>query len=187
MPQLSHGHDGLIFSPAKEPYTPGQCFSVLKWKPSDLNSVDFRLKVTKTCRYGELPETHGQLYVGGYEMPFSIMKPLNKEMRQLDGKIVECMWNPARQQWVFMRVRDDKTFPNNWKTAKGVCESIEHPVTKEKLLEIIEIKLRAADHQKIAGQQPHHLMLPGKASPSSSHSNTADSLLMPPPKIPRTK
>lgn len=44
---LSHKPDGLIFQPSKDPYKPGACEDVLKWKPLDMNSVDFRLKIVK--------------------------------------------------------------------------------------------------------------------------------------------
>lgn len=43
--KLTHEPDGLIFQPAKEPYVPGQCDEVLKWKPVEMNSVDFRMKI----------------------------------------------------------------------------------------------------------------------------------------------
>lgn len=43
--QLSHEPDGLIFQPKLEPYVCGRCDDVLKWKPSDQNSVDFKLKI----------------------------------------------------------------------------------------------------------------------------------------------
>jgi mRNA-capping enzyme len=42
---LSHEPDGLIFQPKLEPYVCGRCDDVLKWKPSDQNSVDFKLKI----------------------------------------------------------------------------------------------------------------------------------------------
>lgn len=42
---LSHEPDGLIFQPSKDPYVPGRCDEVLKWKPANLNSIDFRLKI----------------------------------------------------------------------------------------------------------------------------------------------
>lgn len=44
---LSHEPDGLIFQPSKEPYVAGRCDDVLKWKPLDLNSIDFRLRIVK--------------------------------------------------------------------------------------------------------------------------------------------
>ena len=51
-------------------------------------------------------------------MPFSQMQ-LNKDTKQLDGKIVECRWNSEREQWDFMNVRNDKAYPNSRKTAQG--------------------------------------------------------------------
>ena len=30
----------------------------------------------------------------------------------LNGRIVECSWDPAAQRWMFMRVREDKDRPN---------------------------------------------------------------------------
>lgn len=53
---LSHEPDGLIFQPAKEPYVPGRCDEVLKWKPLDMNSVDFRLKIVKEEGEGYLDD-----------------------------------------------------------------------------------------------------------------------------------
>lgn len=44
---LSHEPDGLIFQPSKEAYKAGRCDDVLKWKPLDMNSIDFRLKIVK--------------------------------------------------------------------------------------------------------------------------------------------
>lgn len=42
---LGHEPDGLIFQPSADPYEPGPCQSVLKWKPLNMNSVDFKLKI----------------------------------------------------------------------------------------------------------------------------------------------
>ena len=49
---LSHEPDGLIFQPSKEPYMPGRCDDVLKWKPLHMNSVDFRLKISEESGVG---------------------------------------------------------------------------------------------------------------------------------------
>jgi mRNA-capping enzyme len=45
--KLGHEPDGLIFQPKMEPYVCGRYDDVLKWKPSELNSVDFQLKIVE--------------------------------------------------------------------------------------------------------------------------------------------
>ncbi|XP_018329684.1 mRNA-capping enzyme [Agrilus planipennis] len=132
---LSHEPDGLIFQPAKEPYVAGRCDEVLKWKPQDLNSVDFRLRIVEESGAGIVPRKVCQLYVGQLNAPFSTMK-YTKQLKDLDGKIVECKYE--NDQWKFMRERTDKSFPNSYTTAMAVYHSIRNPVTKEKLLDFIE-------------------------------------------------
>lgn len=50
--QLSHEPDGLIFQPKLEPYVGGRCDDILKWKPADMNSVDFQLKIMQDTGVG---------------------------------------------------------------------------------------------------------------------------------------
>lgn len=134
---LSHDPDGLIFQPAKEPYVAGTCPDVLKWKPSTLNSVDFRLKIAEESGMGVLRKKIGLLFVGGLEAPFDKIK-LTRELKDLDNKIIECKYE--NNAWVFMRERTDKSFPNSFNTAKSVCHSIRFPVTTEILLNFIDKK-----------------------------------------------
>ena len=86
----------------------------------------FQLQVIREEALGCLPKTIGQLFVGqskDYDArtPFSQIK-VNKELKELNGKIIECKWEG--DQWVFMRERTDKSFPNGYNTAMGVIESI---------------------------------------------------------------
>lgn len=133
--QLSHEIDGLIFQPTQDGYIPGRCMEVLKWKPPSLNSVDFKLLIVKEQQEGMIPATKGYLYVGGHDNPLGEIK-LNKELRKLDKKIIECTFE--NNQWKFLRERTDKSFPNSYDTAIAVCKSIRQPVTKERLLDFIE-------------------------------------------------
>ncbi|XP_058517127.1 mRNA-capping enzyme-like [Ochotona princeps] len=146
--QVSHAVDGLIFQPIGK-YKPGRCDDILKWKPPSLNSVDFRLKITRLGGEGLLPQNAGLLYVGGYERPFAQIK-VTKELNQYDNKIIECRFE--KNSWVFMRQRTDKSFPNAYNTAMAVCNSISNPVTKEMLFEFIDGCAAAFQGQK---QKPH--------------------------------
>ncbi|XP_033991535.1 mRNA-capping enzyme [Trematomus bernacchii] len=157
--QVSHEVDGLIFQPCGR-YKAGRCDDILKWKPPNLNSVDFRLKITKVGGEGLLPQTVGLLYVGSYDRPFAKMKA-TKELKQYDNKIIECTF--ANSTWVFMRQRVDKSFPNSYDTAMGVCKSITEPVTKDILLEFVDRYSQAVQAQ------------------NRKHPPDADSELMPPP------
>ncbi|RUS87888.1 hypothetical protein EGW08_004366, partial [Elysia chlorotica] len=132
---LSHEVDGLIFQPASQPYVCGRCHDILKWKPPSLNSVDFRLRIQKFQQVGMLPETKGLLFVGQYDPAFGEIK-VTKALRPYDNKIIECSFDGTA--WQFMRERTDKSFPNSYSTAMGVCKSIQHPVTKELLLQVID-------------------------------------------------
>ncbi|KAI9543902.1 hypothetical protein NQZ68_004950 [Dissostichus eleginoides] len=157
--QVSHEVDGLIFQPCGR-YKAGRCDDILKWKPPNLNSVDFRLKITKVGGEGLLPQTVGLLYVGSYDRPFAKMKA-TKELKLYDNKIIECTF--ANSTWVFMRQRVDKSFPNSYDTAMGVCKSITEPVTKDILLEFVDRYSQTVQAQK------------------RKHPPDADSELMPPP------
>ncbi|XP_061397952.1 mRNA-capping enzyme [Musca vetustissima] len=134
---LCHEPDGLIFQPSEQPYTAGVCPDVFKWKPLDMNSVDFRLKVHTESGAGILTRKVCYLYVGGHDPPFAQM-PFTKTIKamNLDNKIVECTIN-GQGQWELMRERTDKTMPNSYNTAMSVIESIRNPVTKDILLHFI--------------------------------------------------
>lgn len=133
--QLGHEPDGLIFQPSKEPYVAGTSIDVLKWKPSSMNSVDFKLKIVIESGVGMVTKKVGQLYVGGLNVPFDIIK-ITKSIKDLNNKIIECKYE--NRQWVFMRERTDKSFPNSLKTAQAVCQSILEPVTSSFLIDFIE-------------------------------------------------
>ncbi|XP_019393282.1 PREDICTED: mRNA-capping enzyme isoform X4 [Crocodylus porosus] len=164
--EVSHEVDGLIFQPTGK-YKPGRCDDILKWKPPSLNSVDFRLKITKIGGEGLLTQNVGLLYVGSFDRPFAHIK-VTKELKQYDNKIIECKFE--NNSWVFMRQRIDKSFPNAYTTALAICNSIQNPVTKEMLFEITERCTASSQGQT----RNHHL--------------DPDTELMPPPppKKPRT-
>ena len=55
-------------------YKPGRNDDMLKWKPSTLNSVDFKLKIQTQQGVGMVPKLQGLLYVGQLDKPFAEIK-----------------------------------------------------------------------------------------------------------------
>ncbi|XP_058126525.1 mRNA-capping enzyme [Anopheles ziemanni] len=144
---LGHEPDGLIYQPSIDPYTPGVCKRVLKWKPHHMNSIDFRLAIQEERKLGMVPRKIGLLYVGGMEQSYGEIK-LTKELRKLNNKIIECKYEEGAG-WVLMRERTDKSFPNSYETARSVWESIRRPVTMEILLTMIKNEGYRSDSERM--------------------------------------
>lgn len=70
--------------------------------------------------FRKIPKPVGLLYVGQCQAPFGRMKS-TKGIRHLDNKIVECKYEREVKEWIFMRERTDKSFPNSINTAQGRC------------------------------------------------------------------
>mmetsp|Transcript_35708 Transcript_35708/g.60485 ORF Transcript_35708/g.60485 Transcript_35708/m.60485 type:complete len:83 (-) Transcript_35708:33-281(-) len=56
------------------------------------------------------------------------------EALQLDGRIVECVWNPETREWHFLKERDDKDLPNSSYTYQRVQRSIDDGIGEQELL-----------------------------------------------------
>lgn len=102
--KLSHGNDGIIFTPALDPYRPYTCPSLLKWKPANMNSVDFKLQV-KWRREGDKPEPQPRFFLCAANqtaiVPYAwITFPEDQfeRFRQdplADSRIIECVYDPT--------------------------------------------------------------------------------------------
>uniref|UniRef100_D3TNV7 mRNA-capping enzyme n=1 Tax=Glossina morsitans morsitans TaxID=37546 RepID=D3TNV7_GLOMM len=179
--RLSHEPDGLIFQPSKEPYTPGMCEDVFKWKPLEMNSIDFRLKIVEKCLPGMLPEKHALLYVGGRDEPVGMLES-TKVPKSLNNKIIECSLSPEGK-WVFMRERTDKTLPNSYNTAKSVFDSIRAPITKEYLLEYIAHCGYREDHDKMPPPRSASQHLPPNQHHQQNYNQRKQQLASPSQKL----
>lgn len=129
IPQQTHPNDGLIFTPVKEPYKAGTWQSLLKWKPAELNTVDFLVQksgkeeaILLVCRHG-IPEEYS--------------RSTDPALLEHDGSVVECR-RTADNQWLFVRPRTDKPQPNDVSVADKVLDSIKDNVTGKELIGALE-------------------------------------------------
>jgi mRNA guanylyltransferase len=160
LPNLPHGNDGLIFTCRNTPYKPGTDPNIMKWKPADENSVDFRLCLEIPERgpdsdderegnlgpfpdYDAMPIFHLKVGVGNNQdaewgqmyMTDEEWENLKSLQRPLDEAIVEC-YQDSQHRWRFMRFRDDKWDPNHITTVNSVIESIQDRIGEAELIAI---------------------------------------------------
>uniref|UniRef100_A0ACD5ZXK4 Uncharacterized protein n=1 Tax=Avena sativa TaxID=4498 RepID=A0ACD5ZXK4_AVESA len=134
IPSLCHDADGLIFQGWDDPYVTRTHEGLLKWKYPEMNSVDFLFEVGSDNRQLVfLYERGKKKLMDGSRMVF----PNEEDPSSISGRIVECSWNKQDQCWVCMRVRSDKSTPNDINTYRKVMRSITDNITEDKLLEEI--------------------------------------------------
>ncbi|EPS38209.1 hypothetical protein H072_8009 [Dactylellina haptotyla CBS 200.50] len=156
LPNLEHGNDGLIFTAVNAQYKFGTDEKILKWKPADENSIDFRMNLEFPLlprEEWEDDEPQHDWYAipsiflsvntggGGYqrwaemyitEDEWNDLKNMGVE---LDERIVECAMDDEKR-WRFKRFRNDKKDGNHISVVNSVMESIRDGVTKEDLLKV---------------------------------------------------
>jgi len=159
LPNLPHGNDGLIFTAKSALYTSGTDEMILKWKPADENSIDFKLMLGEFPRldpgdggsmiddFEAKPNLYLLVYCGKHDykqfaelyvtdQEWQNMKSLNQ---LLDGRIIECYYD-REGRWRYKketdgnpRFREDKPEANHISTVQKVLQSIEDGVSQSEL------------------------------------------------------
>lgn len=135
IPELSHESDGLIFQGWDDPYVPRTHEGLLKWKYAEMNSVDFLFEMG----FNKFPqlflyERGKKKLMGGFRVVFNDAS----DPSLYSGKIIECSWSWEEKVWVCMRIRTDKSTPNELNTYNKVMRSIEDNITEDVLLNNID-------------------------------------------------
>ncbi|KAI1971410.1 Dcp1p-Dcp2p decapping enzyme complex alpha subunit [Ophidiomyces ophidiicola] len=153
-----HGNDGLIFTCRSTPYKIGTDEHILKWKPPEENSIDFRMRLEfpmvdpdsedeadgltetfpdydsiPTCHLFVLYRQNDYRHFGTMHLEESEWEDLKGLGKPLDDTIVEC-YRDESGRWRFLRFRDDKNDANHISTVEKVMESIQDRVTEEDLI-----------------------------------------------------
>ena len=124
--KLSHGNDGIIFTPMVEPYRPYTCPSLLKWKPANMNSVDFQLQRKFRKQEGfATPQPRFFLCVAtqGIIEPFSWITFNESDFSRFatdpnaDSRIIECVFDPS---WHTVEYNPDDFDEKTWDNPRTV-------------------------------------------------------------------
>lgn len=162
--RLGHECDGLIFTPADDPYKPGTCQRLLKWKPAHLNTIDFVIELVMGY---EPNQVHAKLLVAeaGVQKFKGTWLARSGEMwnwlvenrKFVNNKVAECGWDPEAYTfvpssstefvetgnwvpgggWVLHRIRDDRTIPNDESVVEKVKASIADGISIERLEDVL--------------------------------------------------
>lgn len=145
LPWLPHANDGLIFTPVNRPYCSGTDRRLLKWKPGYLNTADFIL-VPEEGFYAIHVTSRGVRTPYGYiRLDADHLASIHAAgVRVTDLVVIECCWDARRSadtphgvahgSWKFMRVRTDKTTPNDENVVRKIVQSIQDTVSGEDLV-----------------------------------------------------
>lgn len=162
MPKLRHGCDGLIFTSLHAPYVTGTTPNILKWKPPQENTIDFKMQLcfppdldkdpsgdtpdwTTKPTFKLLQHVHGDEheFYDWLDMEDEEWEEWKDKREQLDDRIVECAWHPPSPEgkdvptWHITRIREDKETANHKTTVSRVMESIRDGVMEEELIGLV--------------------------------------------------
>ncbi|KAI3623411.1 mRNA guanylyltransferase [Malassezia furfur] len=160
MKHLHHESDGLIFTSFPSGYTCGTDPKILKWKPPQDNTIDFKLELRfppdlQNDPSGATPDYRAKPFIklmqhshGHHHELFDYLEMSDEEWErwkqsgeQLDDRIVECAWRPREEgsdefEWHIFRIRDDKQYANHKSTVKRILESIKDGVQQQELIDL---------------------------------------------------
>ncbi len=129
--RLAHGNDGIIFTPARDPYRPYTCPALIKWKPANMNSIDFKLCRrwrTQSGKTGLVPRFMLLVAQQTMTIDYDWITFSEEEHerfasdRLADTRIVECVFDPSWPTERFYpgeKPEDDRTWDHPVKMVGG--------------------------------------------------------------------
>lgn len=110
----------------------------MKWKPSDENTVDFKISVHQDesgIKYHISILVDREDYKDFGEITLDDDLKSEWDKNPPHGRIIECRYDPEWPNiWRFSRYRDDKLDANHISTFEKIMESIKDNVTEEEVI-----------------------------------------------------
>ena len=160
---LNHKNDGLIFTPVAEPYIFYERTKILKWKPSELQTIDFFIETShikgrydlkcifydRQLYYTNSKEYNKKKFDYKNQYKYVTVAEWLSEDTETDYslKIGEFRWNKNKLMydrdgvtyeggWELYKIRTDKVEPNNIKIFLSQCSGFENLLTEIELNEL---------------------------------------------------
>lgn len=131
IPNLPYKTDGLVFTPVFEKVKLGTHETMFKWKPRDMNTIDFQVK-DRGEKWGLYIQDRGVL-IFQTELP----KTYECDFLKSDA-IVECQYMPEDKSpwWKPVGVRTDKNYPNNRRTFYRTLVNIREDIQENEFIKM---------------------------------------------------
>eukprot|EP00792_Barthelona_sp_PAP020_P001339 TRINITY_DN12121_c0_g1_i1.p1 TRINITY_DN12121_c0_g1~~TRINITY_DN12121_c0_g1_i1.p1 ORF type:complete len:531 (-),score=131.06 TRINITY_DN12121_c0_g1_i1:136-1698(-) len=174
IPSLPHENDGLVFTPVFEPYEPGTCPSLLKWKPSDKSTVDFLLCGSSVVYDGTVVyqlHTFNRGIRQAYDwitIPQTTLDKIDaaysKNLIKLSEPIVECRYDPEQMTFIphgslfdssFTRPNGTtgfEGFPGEWRKGGWIVDRVRNDRKMGNDLRVVN-KIRMSLDNKISEEK----------------------------------
>jgi len=119
---LGHSSDGFIFVYNSQCLMDTTDPTLLKWKPPELQTIDFYLKVGEDVQFYVYNDKSAYLFT---------TQPLNTIPTKLDASKMNGIWECKyiHPYWIPVKSRADKTFPNSLYVAKKTWQHILDNIT----------------------------------------------------------
>lgn len=124
--------DGLIFAPEHAPLTHGKNRQLFKWKPPSSITLDFILTPDRRLVYSDEGREVDAAAAGGFTL---LAASLPADLRV--PCVVECACEPG-MQLRFVRVRYDKTTPNDASTVHATLLNVAENVTEADVVKALD-------------------------------------------------
>lgn len=118
--------DGIIFTPDELPMIQGRHYKLFKWKRPCDHTIDFLLRVDTGVLFIQDASSPGRALVEGGRLVAPPHEPVP------EGAICECQCiDPGQGLWRYVKMRTDKTYPNDAvtlnRTLKNIVENLDLP------------------------------------------------------------
>lgn len=124
--------DGIIFVPENIPVIPGRNFKMFKWKDAAMHTVDFMIAPNNELRvYGGHGQCVGVAHLVEEDLAVVDLLPMYT--------IVECkVVDACLGRWKLLKVRHDKSHPNDQMTYERTLLSIQDAITLKELEAVLK-------------------------------------------------
>ena len=133
---FDYKNDGLIFTPVASGIQIGTHETMFKWKPKEMNTIDFSVRNRADGTIALYIQERGELMFSTLLKREQVDATWQKVL--VDGSIVECRFLDTSwpTRWDPVGIRTDKTYPNNRRTFNRTMVNIQEDIRIQEFVDL---------------------------------------------------